>query len=426
MASSFHNDIFNRRSGFFDTSSMVPKPLFSDNQERCRSTSFSETTTCIGSHHGCHCHTCSCSSSNEGYRQRTEETCTDSSFNNGCVRARSSTTMCGDASFGFANMESEMTNWAKDNRWRGPGFDSFYGRPFDNSDNCVPVGHMRLREDNFGEVFDNSHQRVHGGRLGHMHAEAHAFFNNTPRPSEGYREKAEEEDTKVVKTTTTTTTTTTTCKHCSGDCCCGEEKPVPCLPPPPCPPTPPPAPPSPSPPVIIIPIGTKPDVPVKPAEPCCTWCKFLPCFSCPKPPNPNNRFHKLNFRLYPEYEFLQDDVEAPKPTEWFPEHTHDATRSEFKLEIPKITETAHRVYVDFIGDQVLVVGEHGHPKKPSHETLDEKSRHLHHGSASSLPLGVMRVFAKNFFVPRDTYGRDHAQVFIKPNGKLKLVVPAIQ
>ncbi|KAJ1956702.1 hypothetical protein EC988_001206 [Linderina pennispora] len=50
------------------------------------------------------------------------------------------------------------------------------------------------------------------------------------------------------------------------------------------------------------------------------------------------------------------------------------------------------------------------------------SHHIHH---SEPPLGVTRVFAKNFFLPRDTYDHNRAQVFVKPNGKLKIVVPVL-
>ncbi|KAJ2580257.1 hypothetical protein GGH95_002690 [Coemansia sp. RSA 1836] len=262
----------------------------------------------------------------------------------------------------------------------------------------------------------------------------------------------EEEEDEVKVTTTTTTTTTTKIVPCETTHCHTLPSP-----PPPCQAkvvvechTPKPLP------VIvvkpphhhhhdhIIPIGVKPDGPVaKPAASCCTWCKFLPCLSCPKPTNPNARFHKLNFRLFPEYEFLSDTVSVPKPSEYFPEHTHVASRADFRVNIPKITDIAQRVYVDFIADQMVVMGEHGKPQQQQQHYSSPDSvlvrsstrssslrsgiggeKHLmhHHG----LPHGVSRVFCKNFFVPRDTYDRDRAQVFIKPNGKLKIVIPALE
>ncbi|KAJ2881896.1 hypothetical protein FB639_002515 [Coemansia asiatica] len=307
---------------------------------------------------------------------------------------------------------------------------------------------------------------MHGGQQSRMHAEAQSHFAgyNRPQPLFGNAYGCrEEEEEKKVKVTTTTTTTTTTTRRLEDEC-------VPCPPPPPRQPTPPPpvchAALPPCPPVhhvehhdhvTVIPVGTKPDVLVKRAEPCCTWCKFLPCLSCPKPTNPNERFKKLNFRLFPEYEFLPDHLDIPKPTEYFPAHTHFASRTEYKVTIPKVTESAQRIYVDFVGDQMIVMGEHGKPMRPGvprhmrsspsirstrstsissretahmrHMVPNEHHPRLHHAdhyAAEKLPLGVSRVFVKNFFLPRDTYDRNRAQAFIKPNGKLKIVVPVLE
>ncbi|KAJ1927960.1 hypothetical protein FBU59_007169, partial [Linderina macrospora] len=257
------------------------------------------------------------------------------------------------------------------------------------------------------------------------------------------RQQQEEEEEDEIKVTTTTTTTTKkyireidddkeTCKKVR------------------------PPPPPPKPPVIVvakppaehhhhhhhqtlIPIGVRPDEPVKKVEPCCTWCKILPCLDCPKPTNPNERFKKLNFRLFPEYEFLPDDLQIPKNTEYFPEHTHFGTNSQYKITIPQVTTIAQKVYVDFIGDQCVVMGDHGKPLRHpmpspsvrstrssvSSRTQVKKLHHDHHSHHSELPLGVTRVFAKNFFMPRDTYDHNRAQVFVKPNGKLKIVVPVL-
>ncbi|KAJ2638125.1 hypothetical protein GGF40_001881 [Coemansia sp. RSA 1286] len=527
--SAFHHDMFNRRSssaflnefrqdnrsGVFAAPAM-PKPMFcsSDGQQAMRRSSFSggQTTShkhfayvagceiceeyvrrgteichhehrvvCRGVHRGCCCHHCcheretSCTSSastavhNEGYRARTEESTSDSAFGNGRVRARSATTMVGDASFGFANMDSEMLRMAADNKWRSSRNteDAFYGRPFSNNE-CVPHGHVQLREENVGQVFD-AHRQMHGGQQSRMHAEAQAHFSgyNRPQPlfTNAYGCRDQEEETKVKVTTTTTTTTTT--RKFEDECvpCPPPRQPTPPLvchaPPPVChrPPTPPPVhhvdhhhhh-------VTVIPVGTKPDVLVKRAEPCCTWCKFLPCLSCPKPTNPNERFKKQNFRLFPEYEFLPDHLDVPKPTEYFPAHTHFASRSEYTVTIPKVMESAQRIYVDFVGDQMIVMGEHGKPVRhgvprhmrssPSVRSTRSSSissretahmRHMvpsdhhprlqqgHHVAVEKLPLGVSRVFAKNFFLPRDTYDRNRAQAFIKPNGKLKIVVPVLE
>ncbi|PIA14381.1 hypothetical protein COEREDRAFT_82787 [Coemansia reversa NRRL 1564] len=414
---------------------------------------------CHGIQHGCCCcHCCDARSvqksssentrcatpSNNGYSARTEESMTDSKFGPGRVRTRSSTTTVGDAGFGFANMDAEMLRMAKDNRWRNSNYDSFYGRPLNDCAPPPPPGHIPLRENNVQQAFAAQHQ-MHGGRQEVMLRDAADHFagNNRPMPLFGKYERYrdEEEDTKV--TTTTTTTTKTTRREIP----CEEEKVVYHKPTPPIPPPPPPqhhhhhheekhhheehhhhgA---------VIPIGTRPDVPIKAPEPCCTWCRILPCFSCPHPQNPNARFHKVNFRLYPEYEFLPDDLEVPKSTDYFPDHTQVPSRNSFKVTIPKVTQVAQRVYVDFIGDQMVVIGEHGRPhglrrmkSDPSTIRSSTRSSALHHGHsvhpAQGSKIAIARVFAKNFFVPRDTYDRDRAQAFIKPNGKLKILVPVL-
>ncbi|KAJ1847388.1 hypothetical protein LPJ70_001563 [Coemansia sp. RSA 2708] len=497
--SAFHNDIFNRRgstvfmnefrqdnqSGVFAPPAM-PKPMFCS-EDRERRASFSggrhehfayvagceiceeyvrrgveicvheHRVACKGVHHGCDCRRCvevrvtvqlQSSDSNrarcvtpasDGYRARTEESVTDSVFGQGRVRARSSTTMIGDSSFGFANMDAEMLRMAGDNRWRNKEYDSFYGRPFNASAAPCPPGHVPLREHNVGQAF-NAHQQMHGQRQAQMRQDAEGHFggHNRPMPLFGQYGACRSEDESDVKVTTTTTTTTKTTRR---EIPCEE---VVCH--------------KPAPPAIehhkhndhhhhhehhqhhehhhvtVIPVGTKPDIPVKQAEACCTWCRFLPCLSCPHPTNPNARFKKANFRLHPEYEFLPDCLEVPKPTDYFPNHTQVPSRSNFKLTIPKVTEVAQRVYVDFIGDQMVVMGEHGRPNplrrmrsSPSvrstrSSTIHEKEHaHMRH----MVPAGVSRVFAKNFFLPRDTYDRDRAQAFIKPNGKLKVVVPVL-
>ncbi|KAJ2058164.1 hypothetical protein GGI17_005207 [Coemansia sp. S146] len=465
--SAFHNDIFNRRSssaflnefssqmktpGVFAPAAM-PRPLFCETGSRPSSSrsghmgshfayvsgcEICEDYVCRGveicrhEHRMCH---------QNGYKARTEESVTDSAFANGRVRARSATTTVGDSSFGFANMDAEMLRMAADNKWRTPAYDSFYGKPF--AGNCVPPpqGHVQLRQDNVDQVFAHQHNAMHSQRQAQMHAEAQAHFTGN-NYAHCHAQRAEEED-EVKVTTTTTTTTTTKIIPCETTHC----HPSPPPPPPPPPvechkPKPLPVKPSCHDHIIvpIIPIGIKPDGPVaKPAESCCTWCKFLPCLSCPKPTNPNARFHKLNFRLFPEYEFLDDSVAVPKPSEYFPEHTHVASRADFRVNVPKISDIAQRVYVDFIGDQMVIIGEHGRPQvlRHMHSSPDSvrsstRSSSLRSGlgekyhNPHALPHGVSRVFCKNFFVPRDTYDRDRAQVFIKPNGKLKVVVPALE
>ncbi|KAJ1662141.1 hypothetical protein IW140_006125 [Coemansia sp. RSA 1813] len=492
------------RSGMF-AAPVMPKPMFSDNgygappmrsqQQHHRSSSYSaphkhfayvagceicedyircgkdichheHRIVCRGISHGCCCHHCCerrevtvCNSSASSRQQsssaatRTEEAVTDSKFGDSRVRTRSATTMVGDgASFGFANMDAEMLRVASDNRWRSSNSnDSFYAKPFNH---CAPAappqGHVQLREGNVAHAFE-AHGQMHGCKQAEMRSDAAAHFAGYNRPmplfSANYGASCEEESEKV-KITTTTTTTTRTMKQCKSD-----ETPCHTVRPP-SPPHPPPAhhhhheehshhhhhhqgg--------TVIPIGTKPDIPVRPAEPCCTWCKFLPCLSCPHPTNPNARFKKANFRLYPEYEFLPDDVEVPKPTDYFPQHTHVASRSQFKVTVPKANQIAQRIYVDFIGDQMVVIGEHGkpipganHPHTAAHLTRSstrsslgsKETAHLKHfvpGHDQTHMLGVSKVFAKNFFVPRDTYDRDRAQAFIKPNGNLKIVVPVLE
>ncbi|KAJ1963545.1 hypothetical protein GGI12_001994 [Dipsacomyces acuminosporus] len=479
--SAFHNDIFNRRSsvflGQFDQSHKpgvfappaMPRPLFGDSPGQQRRSSFSE-----GSIRGnkqfaylAGCEICeeeslatTCQESSSGanrinidvdvaYKARTEESVTDSKMGNGRVRARSATTMVGDSSFGFANMDVEMQKWAADNRWRNSNHDSFYGRPFsDNKVQHCPPEHMRLREDNVGGAF-SAHRRLHDRRQADMHADANAYFSGQYRPHHsvfgnggayGCRQEEEEEEVKVTTTTTTTTTTTHHVEDDKKDVCKAL-------------PSPPPRPPTPTPPkhhhhhhhhAVVIPVGTKPDAKIVPPGPCCTWCKFLPCLDCPKPTNPNARFKKENFRLFPEYEFLPDHLDVPKPTEYFPDHVHAASRTQYKITIPGALGIAQRIYVDFVGDQMVILGEHGKPLKLHHHhlasrgstptmrstrsaSLSSKEReHVKHfvPGVDDIP-GVSKVFAKNFFLPRDTYDRDRAQVFIKPNGKLKIVVPVI-
>ncbi|KAJ1718034.1 hypothetical protein LPJ61_006925, partial [Coemansia biformis] len=293
-----------------------------------------------------------------------------------------------------------------------------------------------------------AHRELHESRQAHMRAEAESHFggHNRPTPLFGRYDSCREEEKSKVTTTTTTTTTKTI------------RRPVPCEEvvhhkPAPLPTPPPPQPPQPDHhhhhhhhhnekedhhhhhhhphPPALIPVGTKPSVPVPKAEPCCTWCKFLPCLACPHPANPNERFRKANFRLYPEYEFLPDNVGVAKSTEYFPDHTQVPSRSSFKVTIPKVTEVAKRVYVDFIGDQMVVIGELGqrvagggqlHRVRSSPSV---RSTRTLHADPHCLPAHTVRVFAKNFFVPRDTYDRNRAQAFIKPNGKLKIVVPVL-
>ncbi|KAJ2894423.1 hypothetical protein GGI21_005292, partial [Coemansia aciculifera] len=370
--SAFHNDIFNRRagsfSGGFPPSGFTPRPLFTDNPRPhfayVRGCHICEDYVCRGveiCHHEHVCH--STSSSGNGYSARTEESTTDSAFANGRVRARSATTTVGDASFGFANMDAEMLRMAADNKWRTPAYDPFYGRPF--SGNCLPPaeGHVSLRQDNVDHVFKHHHHMMHADKQAQMHREAQAHFSSPRHCHVAARQCAEEED-EVKVTTTTTTTTTTKIIPCETTHChpppspsprCIEARVVECHTPtiivkPSCHDT------------VLIPIGVKPDgPPIKPAESCCTWCKFLPCLSCPKPTNANARFHKLNFRLYPEYEFLSDTAPVPRASEYFPEHSHVASRADFRVNIPKITDIAQRIYVDFIADQMVICGEHGKP-----------------------------------------------------------------
>ncbi|KAJ2764900.1 hypothetical protein IWQ57_004992 [Coemansia nantahalensis] len=473
--SAFQDDFFKRRASMsFAAGPAGPRPLFGDagghkhfayvaGCEICEDYVRRGSELCVHEHrvvcrgvqHGCCCHCCCqkrettvCSgsggASGQGYRAREEESVTDSQFGNGRVRARSATTMVGDADFGFANMDSEMLRMASDNRWRTSSGDAFY-RPL-SSGAPAPAGHVQLREGNFGQVF-GAHREMHESRQTHMHAEAAAHFNgaNRPMPLFGRYDNCHEENRSKKTTTTTTTTTTKTTR-----------RPVPCEevvhhPPAPLPPPPPPPPPQPDhhhhhhhhqsekhdhhhhhhSHVPHIPVGVKPDLPPPKAEPCCTWCRFLPCFACPTPANPNERFRKENFRLYPEYEFLADNVEVAKPTEYFPDHTQVPTRNSFKVTIPKVTDVAKRVYVDFIGDQMVIIGEHSHGAAatgllPRVRSLpSEHSTRTLHGDAHAPAAHVVRVFAKNFFVPRDTYDRNRAQAFVKPNGKLKIVVPAL-
>ncbi|KAJ2395395.1 hypothetical protein GGI23_004320 [Coemansia sp. RSA 2559] len=493
----FHDDVFNRRasnaflsdfrqdnrSSVFAAPTM-PKPLFSDNSGygagggwggHQRSSSFGgaphkhfayvagceicedyvrcgaeichheHRIVCRGIHRGCCCHHCCekrevtvCNSAVSSVApQRTEEAETDSKFGNSRVRTRSATTMVGDgASFGFANMDAEMLRVASDNRWRSSNSnDSFYAKPFNH---CAPVppphGHVPLREGNVSRAFE-AHGQMHGHKQAEMRGEAAAHFAGYSRPmplfSANYGASSCEEESEKVKVTTTTTTTTRTINPCKT-----EETPQ-------CQTI---RPPSPEKPVhhhhhheevhhcaAVIPAGIKPDVPIKPAEPCCTWCKFLPCLSCPHPTNANARFKKPNFRLYPEYEFLPDNVHVPKPTDYFPQHSHAASRSQFKVTVPKASQIAPRIYVDFVGDQMVVIGEHGKPLPHAHvhlarsstrSSMSKEAAHVMPGQTQ--PLGVSKVFAKNFFVPRDTYDRDRAQAFIKPNGNLKIVVPVLE
>ncbi|KAJ2744859.1 hypothetical protein GGI20_002627 [Coemansia sp. BCRC 34301] len=445
--SAFHNDIFNRRSstaflndfssqmktpGVFAPAAM-PRPLFCEtgsSRPSSRSSHFAyvrgcsicEDYVCRGAEICHHEHTCQ----SNGYSARAEESVTDSVFANGRVRARSATTTVGDMSFGFANVDAEMKRMAADNRWRTPAYDDFYGKPFSSA--CQPPpphGHVRMTQDNVDQVFAHQHHLVHAQRQAQMHAEAQAHFSGHCHA----RQQQEEEDDEVKVTTTTTTTTTTKIVPCETVHCHTPS-------PPPCEPvrchTP-----KPLPAVVVhpscgdhaIPVGTKPPVVVKPAEPCCTWCKFLPCLSCPKPSNPNARFRKQNFRLFPEYEFLADTQAVLKSSAYFPEHTHVASRSDFRVTVPKISGIAQRVYVDFIGDQMVVMGEHGKPAPNALARSSTRSSSLRSYASlgeKQLPVGVSRVFCKNFFVPRDTYDRDRAQVFIKPNGMLKIVVPALE
>ncbi|KAJ2757515.1 hypothetical protein H4S06_003142 [Coemansia sp. BCRC 34490] len=427
---------------------------------------------CRGERQGCPCHHCcakrECVTTQVTTMQqptRTEEAVTDSRFGNSRVRTRSATTMVGDgASFGFGRMGAEeMLRAASDNRWRGAHNtnDSFYAKPLNHCAPAAPAGHVQLRDNNAGSVF-GAHAQMHAGRQEEMRADAAAHFAGHGRPmplfsaNYGAARCEEEEDARVKVTRTTTTTTTRTRKeHCEG----ARPVPVPV--------------PVPEPEHhhhhhheeqhhhheehhhhqhhagTVIPIGVRPDVPIKAAEPCCTWCRFLPCLSCPRPTNANARFHKRNFRLFPEYEFLADDLEPAKPTDYFPQHSHTATRSAFKVTVPGARQIAQRIYVDFVGDQMVVIGEHGRPLPPGainggasahvlarsstrSSTLASKEAAAaglhahHHHHHSQPPPGVATVFAKNFFVPRDTYDRDRAQAFIKPNGNLKIVVPVLE
>ncbi|KAJ1722155.1 hypothetical protein LPJ53_003391 [Coemansia erecta] len=519
--SAFHNDIFNRRasastaffsdfrqdnrSGVF-AAPVMPKPMFAQGDGHARRASMGDAShqhfayvagceicedyvrcgreisrhehrvVCRGVHHGCCCHGCCATRESSastavhachegaGYRARTEESTTDSAFANGRVRARSATTTVGDASFGFANMESEMLRMRQE---QGAGF---FQRPFSARRVEPPAGHVRLAEGNVAQAFDH-HAQMHGARQQDMRMEAAGHFagHGRPRPlfAAAYGCDREQEQTKV-KTTTTTTTTTRRFEEPPPAACVATPEPPACAPAPVCVATP--APPvcvaKPEPPHAVIPVGTRPDVLVKRAEPCCSWCKFLPCLSCPKPTNPNARFNKPNFRLFPEYEFLPDTLAMPRPTEYFPRHTHVASRADYRVEIPRVMDSAQRIYVDFIGDQMVIMGEHGKPlhvgagvprhmrsspsvrstrsSMSSRETahvrgfVPEPGHHLHHANhphhhhhadaekPHHLPVGVSRVFAKNFFLPRDTYDRNRAQAFIKPNGKLKIIVPVLE
>ncbi|KAJ2711356.1 hypothetical protein H4R19_003290 [Coemansia spiralis] len=464
--SAFQDDLFKRRASM-SFAPAGPRPLFGDagghkhfayvaGCEICDDYKRRGAEVCVhehrvvcrGVHRGCCCHCCckeretAACGSGQGYRKRQEESVTDSQFGNGRVRARSSTTTTGDAGFGFAHMDTEMLRMASDNKWRSSSGDPFF-QPL-GSGAPAPAGHVQLREGNFGQVF-GAHHEMHQSRQAHMHADAAAHFGgaNRPMPLFGRYDNCREEDRVKVTTTTTTTTKTT-------------RRPVPCEevvhhpPTPPQPPPPPPQPdhhhhhhhhnekedhhhhhhhpPHPHPHVPHIPVGVRPDIPAAKAEPCCTWCRFLPCFACPTPANPNERFNKVNFRLYPEYEFLPDNVEVAKPTEYFPDHTQVPSRSSFKVTIPKVTEVAKRVYVDFIGDQMVIIGEHNngkpamHMPRPRSDPSVRSARTLH---ADPHAMHNVRVFAKNFFVPRDTYDRNRAQAFVKPNGKLKVMIPVL-
>ncbi|KAJ1935409.1 hypothetical protein EC988_008496, partial [Linderina pennispora] len=279
----------------------------------------------------------------------------------------------GDASFGFANMESEMLRMAADNRWRNSGSynDSFYSKPLCDNPPPPPPNHMHLREDNVGQVWEH-HRHMHGGMQSHMHEEAASHFQGNhhhhhQNQCHGHllrQQEQEEEEDEIKVTTTTTTTTKKYIREIEDD----KEK---CkkVVQPPLPPKPPVV--VPMPPAehhhhhhhhqTVIPVGVRPNEPVKKVEACCTWCKILPCLDCPKPTNPNERFKKVNFRLFPEYEFLPDDLQIPKNTEYFPEHTHFGTSSQYKITIPQVTTIAQKIYVDFIGDQCVVMGDHGKP-----------------------------------------------------------------
>ncbi|KAJ1856172.1 hypothetical protein LPJ57_007246, partial [Coemansia sp. RSA 486] len=76
--------------------------------------------------------------------------------------------------------------------------------------------------------------------------------------------------------------------------------------------------------VAVILVGAKPGVLVKHAKPYCTWCKFLP-----------------------------GHLDVSKPTEYFSAHTYFALHSEYTVTIPKVMESAQRIYVDFVGDEMI-------------------------------------------------------------------------
>ncbi|KAJ1679078.1 hypothetical protein EV182_002770, partial [Spiromyces aspiralis] len=103
----------------------------------------------------------------------------------------------------------------------------------------------------------------------------------------------------------------------------------------------------------------KPDAHAPPPQPRgCSWlCRIFCSGLCSIPYNSNARFHKKNFRLYPDYDFLPDNAVLPTEIGIFPKHTVSANHKRIKLVVPHIYVHAPRVFVDIVCENLVVRGE---------------------------------------------------------------------
>ncbi|PVU90851.1 hypothetical protein BB561_004688 [Smittium simulii] len=86
----------------------------------------------------------------------------------------------------------------------------------------------------------------------------------------------------------------------------------------------------------------------------CKICNFFCYGVCSIPYNPNARFKNVNFRLYPDYDFIPDNQIVPKDTSFFPKTELSVNRKWFRIKIKDPNRIYSKYTVDFFGDLLVI------------------------------------------------------------------------
>ncbi|PVU86988.1 hypothetical protein BB559_006285 [Furculomyces boomerangus] len=191
----------------------------------------------------------------------------------------------------------------------------------------------------------------------------------------------------------------------------------------------------------------------------CRICKFFCYGICSIPFNPNARFKNINFRLYPDYDFLDDDYHIKNnyvliDSGDFPRHSMSSNEKRFKIKLYDAKRMYTDLKIDIIGNYTVISGKRmfGYSKPPkltkrfteavninSLKNQNQKnpgySRKEYIKPDNTIVnididideriqnIGNVNEFRKVYFVDNALYELERANSRINPDGDLVLIIP---